>query len=181
MAIAAPTVAIDLYNTQDVTNRQMVTGFRWTLVLSNDDLEAFRWIKTRTAPSTIFQVNPMARDSETWAYLPAFAERRMAIGLPISMVPLRKYEVGAGLIQDMFQLDDPANIHQLATGFKIDCILSGPPERALSRRFQSRIDSRPDLFPLQFRNSSISIYSVQPVTAAGPQAQAAAGSPVVDF
>jgi hypothetical protein len=115
MAIAAPTVAIDLYNTQDVTNRQMVTGFRWTLVLSNDDLEAFRWIKTRTAPSTIFQVNPMARDSETWAYLPAFAERRMAIGLPISMVPLRKYEVGAGLIQDMFQLDDPANIHQLAT------------------------------------------------------------------
>jgi hypothetical protein len=158
--LAAPTVAIDLYNTQDIANRRMAAGFRWTLVLSHDELEAFRWIKAHTAPTAIFQVNPKARDTETWAYLPAFAERRMAVGLPISMVPMRKYEDGARLVHDMFELDDPASIHQLATRLKIAYILSGPPERALSPRFQRRLDARPDLYPLLFRNRSISIYGV---------------------
>lgn len=33
-AIALPTIAIDLYNTQDVTNRRPAAGFPWTVVLS---------------------------------------------------------------------------------------------------------------------------------------------------
>jgi hypothetical protein len=166
-AIAAPTVLIDLYNTQDVSNRRMAAGFRWTLVLSRDDLDAFRWIKGHTSPSAIFQVNVKARDTETWAYLPAFAERRMAVGLPISMVPMRKYEDGARLVENMFELDDPAGIHQLAVQLRIEYILSGPPERSYSPRVQRWIDSRPDLFPLQFRNRSISIYAVAAPTSHG--------------
>ena len=160
--VAAPTVLIDLYNTQDISNRRMAAGFRWTLVLSHDDLEAFRWIKAHTPPTAIFQVNAVARDTETWAYLPAFAERRMAVGLPISMVPMRKYEDGARLVHAMFELDHPEGIHQLAIHLRIGYILSGPPERALTPHFQRRVDRRPDLFPLLFRNRSISIYAVAP-------------------
>lgn len=84
----------------------------------------------------------------------------MAVGLPISMVPMRKYEYGARLIHAMFELEDPNGIHQLAAHLKIAYLLSGPPERALTPRFQRQLDARPDLFPLQFRNHSISIYAI---------------------
>ena len=47
---------------------------------------------TTRDPKAIFQVDPVPRDPEHWAYLPAFAERRMAVGIPISMVPLAKYQ-----------------------------------------------------------------------------------------
>ena len=84
----------------------------------------------------------------------------MAVGLPISMVPMRKYEDGSRLVADMFELDDATGMHQLASRMKIEYILSGPPEREWSPRFQRRLDARPDLFPLKFRNHSISIYAV---------------------
>ena len=45
IAVAAPTVAIDLYNTQDITNRHLAAGFRWTLLLTHDELDAFRILK----------------------------------------------------------------------------------------------------------------------------------------
>lgn len=159
---AAPTLGIDLYNTQDIENTRMGPGFRWTLVLSRNELQAFEWIKANTAPSAIFQVDPMARDSDTWAYLPAFAERRMAVGLPISMVPIGKYERGSWRVREMLSQAVPVETHHLATGLGIRYILSGPPERLANPRLQARLDSRSDLFPLLFRNGSISIYGVVP-------------------
>ena len=94
-----PTTIIDIYNTQDITNHSEAPGFHWTLMLRPDELQAFDWIQKNTRPDALFQVDPIARDSETWAYLPAFAERRMAIGLPISMVPLAKYQQGSEAIR----------------------------------------------------------------------------------
>lgn len=159
---AAPTLGIDLYNTQDIENTRMGPGFRWTLVLSRDELQAFEWIKANTVPSAIFQVDPVARDSNTWAYLPAFAERRMAVGLPISMVPIGKYERGSWRVREMLSQADPVDTHHLATELSIRYILSGPPERSANPKLQVRLDSRSDLFPLLFRNGSISIYGVVP-------------------
>lgn len=158
---AAPTTAIDLYNTQDVENQARGPGFRWTLVLTHDEQEAFDWIKRHTPPSAIFQVDPLARDAGTWAYLPAFAERRMAVGLPISMVPLAKYQQGSSIIHDMLDMPDAAEVHALASRFGIRYLLSGPPERAAHQGLQTRLETRPDLFPLLFRNGTISIYAVR--------------------
>jgi hypothetical protein len=162
---AAPTVLIDIYNTQDVANRRMGPGFRWTLLLTPDELEAFAWIRTHTSSSAVFQVDPWARHSETWAYLPAFAERRMAIGLPISMIPLAKYEQGSRLMRDMFSMSEAAGTYELATKFRINYLLTGPPERFAHPGLQTRLDERADLFPLLFRNGTISIYGV---ASAGP-------------
>src|SRR5207253_4590590 len=92
---AAPTTAIDFYNTQDVANRALGPGFRWTLILTPDEIEALDWITTRTPADAIVQIEPSVRDSFTWAYIPAFAERRMAAGLPIGMVPLDKYQAAS--------------------------------------------------------------------------------------
>ena len=93
--LSAPTFAIDFYNTQDTSNRLPAAGFDWTLVLHPDELEALSWIKGSTPQNVIVQVEPFVRDSNTWAYVPAFAERRMSAGLPISMVPLDKYEAAS--------------------------------------------------------------------------------------
>jgi hypothetical protein len=140
----------------------MGPGFRWTLVLTPDEQEALAWIRRSTPPEATVQVDAIPRGADNWAYVPAFAERRMAAGLPISMVPLAKYQQGSTVIHDMFSMADAESIHVLATRFGIDYILSGPPERRANPGVQEHLDSRPDLFPLLFRNTTISIYRVAP-------------------
>ena len=77
---AVPTVAIDVYNTQDVWNRAEGPGFRWTVLLSPGELEGLEWIKTGTFKSARVQVEPIEGGNDSWAFIPAFAERRMASG-----------------------------------------------------------------------------------------------------
>src|SRR5581483_1919554 len=40
---AAPMTAIDLYNAQDTSNRLMGPGFHWTVIVTNEEREAFQW------------------------------------------------------------------------------------------------------------------------------------------
>ena len=104
--VTLPTVAIDLYNTQDLSNRQMAAGFPWTLVLGHDEVHALQWIATQTPPDARVQVEALARDPGTWAYIPAFAERRMSGGLPISMIPLRPYEEISRRVRRLYEAQD---------------------------------------------------------------------------
>ena len=156
-----PTTVIDIYNTQDITNNREAPGFRWTLRLTPDDRQAFHWIKLNTRPDEIIQVDPFARDTETWAYLPAFAERRMAAGLPISMVPLKKYDEGSQAIRPLFD-ESPLAAYERALRAGINYVLVGPPEHDAHPGVEQRLDSLPDLMPLLFRNGTISIYGVRP-------------------
>lgn len=154
-----PTTVIDIYNTQDLSNRNEAPGFRWTLVLTPDDRQVFDWIRHNTRPDSIFQVDPLVRDSETWAYLPAFAERRMAAGLPISMIPLQKYQEGSERIRGIFD-DTPLSAYERALRAGINYVLVGPPEREAHPGVEQRFDSIGSLMPLAFRNGTISIYEV---------------------
>lgn len=156
---SAPTFAIDLYNTQDVTNREMGPGFRWTLVLSRDELDAFAWMQRNTFPDDLFQVDPFARDANTWAYLPAFADRRMYSGLPISMVPLRKYEERSRRIAEIYDLD-PVRAHHRASRAHVKYIVVGPPEREAHPGVEERFAADPSLLVPVYRNPTISIYAV---------------------
>lgn len=156
---AAPTLVIDAYNTQDLTNRQGGASFRWTLILTSDELEAFRWMKAQTRPDAIFQVDPVIRDADTWAYLPAFGERRMSAGLPISMVPLNKYVYESRRIRQIY--DEPAaEAYDRARRSGVQFVLVGPPERAAHPGVEARLDTIPDLLPIAFRNGTITIYRV---------------------
>ena len=155
-----PTTVIDVYNTQDITNNRGAPGFTWTLRLTPDDRQAFHWIRLNTRPEEVIQVDPFTRDTETWAYLPAFAERRMAAGLPISMVPLKKYQEGSEQVRAMF--DEPAlAAYERAVRSGINYVLIGPPERHAHEGVEQRLDGLPDLMPLLFRNGTISIYGVR--------------------
>src|SRR5262249_53572388 len=131
VAIAAlPTVLIDLYNTQDVWNRGPGPGFRWTVILSPDEVKALDWIKQWTPKDARVQVEPEVRGRDTWAYVPAFAERRMAAGLPIGMIPVAKYEKASAEMTRLYRSASAADAHDLAMSHCVDYVIVGPPERA---------------------------------------------------
>ncbi|MPZ18860.1 MAG: hypothetical protein GEV06_13235 [Luteitalea sp.] len=161
---AAPLTAIDLYNTQDLTNREKVTeiggGFRWTLVLTRDEVEALDWIRHFTPADAIVQVEPYVRHTTTWAYVPAFAERRMSTGIPISMVPLAKYMDASRIVRGMYHMRDAGQVHERAAQLRIDYLVVGPPERHKYPNFEPLLNANPDRFGLVFRNRSVAIYHV---------------------
>ena len=136
-------------------------GFRWTLVLDRDELEALAWIRALTPPDAVVQIDPFPRDAYTWAYIPAFAERRMAAGLPISMVPLEKYETASREVKTVFTADSGQAAHQRAVELGIDYLFVGRPEREANPQLEDRLGQRPDLFQPVFRNNTISIYFVE--------------------
>lgn len=158
---ALPTTLIDIYNTQDVYNWAMGPGFPWTLILSPEEQEAFAWIKTHTPADAVFQVDPLQRDSQSWAYVPAFAERRMGVGLPISMVPLRKYEEGSRRASWIFETGSASTAHALAARNGIQYLLLGEPERKEHPLAEARFSDAPDLFELVLHNRAVSIFRVR--------------------
>jgi hypothetical protein len=155
-----PTTIIDIYNTQDITNFGEAPAGRMTLLLTPDELQAFDWIKHNTRPDARFQVDPITRGQETWAYLPAFAERRMAIGLPISMVPLAKYQEGSDAISQMF-VEPPLAAYERAVRAHVNYILVGPPERRAHAGVEDRFNSIPNQMALAWKNGTISIYEIR--------------------
>ena len=158
---AVPTVAIDVFNAQDISNRHQGPGFPWTLVLSPEERQALDWLRASTSPDAIVQVEPFVRDAGTWAYVPAFAERRMAAGLPISMIPLRPYREAADNVRHIFETGSAADAHAMATLMAVDYLLVGDPERRAYPAGVARIAERPDLFAPVFSNDAITVYRVE--------------------
>jgi uncharacterized membrane protein len=157
--VTLPTVAIDLYNTQDLTNRQLAAGFPWTLVLGHDEVNALHWIATQTPPDARVQVDALARDPGTWAYIPAFAERRMSGGLPISMIPLRPYEEISRRVRRLYEATDAASAFQQAQALQIDVLVVGNEENTRHPNFRAMIDQNPQVFPPLYRTRNITLYA----------------------
>lgn len=158
---ALPMVAIDLYNTQDITLRDMGPGFRWVQILSPDEWEGLQWIRTHTPAEAVVQVDAAARGTDMWAYIPAFAERRLGVGLPISMVPLLKYEEGSKAVQWMFDVAEAETTYAIAARVGIDYLVVGDPERRAHPGVEARFARAPDLLPQVFHNGALSIYEVR--------------------
>ena len=163
VAAALPTVAMDIYNAQDVTNRQAGPGFPWTLVLSKGEVEALDWLKTRTPPHVIVQPNVAERANASWGYMTAFGERRMAAGLPIAMIPLQPYiDSSDWVAANIFNEADPLKRSAAARKMGIDYLYVGPAEQERHPELVSLFDARSDLFPAAFRNQDVVIYWVVP-------------------
>jgi hypothetical protein len=155
---AVPTMAIDIYNTQDVANRSRGPSFRWTLVLPPEEIQGLEWIRANTPPDAIVQVEPSVRDTNTWAYLPAFAERRMAGGLPIGMVPLAKYQAATERVKAIYTAATWKEAYDRAKELRIDYLIVGPPERQTYPSFEAMLNEQPSYFQPVFHNGSLSIY-----------------------
>ena len=155
-----PTSAIDIYNTQDITNHGEMPAGHWTLRLHPDDLQVFDWIRNNTDPTAVFQVDPVARNPEHWAYLPAFAERRMAAGIPISMIPLAKYQQASEQIRLIYD-EPPLLAYERAVRANVNYLIVGPLEREAHPGVEERFNGIADILPLVFKNGTISIYEVK--------------------
>lgn len=157
---AVPMYAIDAYNTQDVENQTDGPSFRWTMVLTPGELEGLAWLREHTDPSATVQVDPYSRDSDTWAFIPAFAERRMAVGLPLGLVPLEKYQEGSLRMRWIYDAPDPRGAFTLAAVSGVDYVVVGRPERRDHPGVEARLDAVSDVLPRVFQNDQVSIYEV---------------------
>lgn len=160
-ALAAPTFAIDFYNTQDVTNYKPDDNYSWTLILSPDEVAALAWLRTMTPPGAIVQNEPHVREGRRWADVPAFAERRLAAGLPISMTPLQPYEEASGQVRALFEQSDAEEAFRRAARLRIDYLLVGPPERKAYPKFEEALRSNPNRFREAFRSGDVSIFMLE--------------------
>jgi hypothetical protein len=151
---------IDIYNTQDVWNRAPGPGFRWTVLLDPDEIRGLDWIKQWTAKRARVQVEPNVRGRDTWAYMSAFAERRMSAGLPTSMVPLAKYEKASDRILALYQSTSTQLAYERSIRECVDYLVIGQPERKAYPQLQPLLDADRDRFLPVFHNEAMAVYSV---------------------
>ena len=86
VAIGTPTVAIDTYNAQDVTNFAPSPNGPWTVTVTRDEQSGLAWLRANASSTAIVQMDPLSRERSTWSLIPSFAERRMGAGRPISLL-----------------------------------------------------------------------------------------------
>lgn len=156
----APTTVIDAYNAQDVTNRSMGPGFHWTVVLTPDEQDAFAWIKANTGPLALVQAEPTVRGRETWSLIPSFAERRMAAGLPISLMNVPAYAEKSAQVRELYRGADARAARDLARQLGIDYLYVDATERAAYPAV-SKFDAHSEYFPVAFKNAEVTVYKIR--------------------
>jgi hypothetical protein len=158
--IGLPTTVIDAYNAQDIWNTRMGAGFRWTVVVTPEQRRAFDWIRRSTPPDAIVQMEPIVRGRETWTNIPTFAARRMAAGLPISLLRKPIYTERSDRVRQMYATNDATEASRLAMALGIDFIYVDSTERREFGVSLQKFDGHPELFGRVYRDGEVSIYSV---------------------
>ena len=172
-----PTTVVDAYNTQDVENRHLSrdaervrTGpvafqpdaeFHWTLVLTKAECDALEWIRTMTPPQAIVQFEPAVRGRETWSLIPSFAERRMATGNALALLPTPAYAERNDRVRRIYASSDAREAWQDARNLGIDYLYVDATERSAYPAV-SKFDSSPEYFSPAFRNAEAVVYAVRP-------------------
>lgn len=162
LLIGLPTTLIDIYNAQDIANRRMGPGFRWTITLTPDEQAAYRWMRTQTPRDAIVQMDPIAHGRETWSQLPTFAWRRMAAARPISLMNIPEYAERSRKAHRIYAERNAEVAAKLARELGIDYIFIGPAEeRANPAASLAKFAKRQDLFLPVFANGGTRIFEVQ--------------------
>jgi hypothetical protein len=160
-AVGVPTTAIDVYNAQDVTNHGMGPGFPWTVVITPHQQAAFDWLKASTPEDAVVQMDPTARGRATWTLIPTFAQRRMAAGLPISLVMTEDYRQRSQRVREMYRTEDAQQAWSIAHAMRIDYVYVDRTEReAFGESAMRKFDGNPEYFRLMFRSDDVSIYAI---------------------
>jgi hypothetical protein len=161
LCLGLPTTAVDVYNAADITNTAMGPGFPWTVVLSREQGDGLAWIQRSTPPDAVVQAEPFVRGRTQWSLIPSFAERRMAAGLPISLLSTPEYAAGARKVQSIFRARSAADAHQTARQLAIQYLwVDGDDRRAYGPGI-AVLDSAPSLFTPVFREGEVSVYAVR--------------------
>ena len=156
------TIVLDVYNAQDVANRRMSPGeFRWTTTVSLAEWEALRFLRDETARDAIIQWDVRARELGEWAFIPAIAERRMAVGFPIFLLDLRKYRVRERRhARPIFGSGDAEEAHLQAVALGIDYLFIGRAEVSLRGDALRGLFQSPNHFRAVFENAEVTLLEV---------------------
>jgi uncharacterized membrane protein len=160
LLVGLPTTAIDTYNAQDITNHRPGPGFRWTLWTTAAQHRAFAWIRNHTAEDAVVQMEPMVRAREHWTLIPSFAGRRMATGLPISLLPRQEYTDASDVVQTLYATGDADEASAIARRLRIDYLYVDGADAAAYPAGTRKLDEHRELFELVFQSEDVRIYRV---------------------
>jgi hypothetical protein len=160
LALGLPTTLIDTWNAQDIGNRRPGPGFRWTLWTTGPQREAFAWLRDHTERTAIVQMEPMVRAREHWTLIPTFAGRRMAAGLPISLLPLPEYQERSEMVRSLFATGNAAEAAAIARRLRIDYLYVDRDDVAAYPEGVRKFETAAGLFERVFNNSEVAIYRV---------------------
>jgi hypothetical protein len=160
LAVGLPTTIIDLHNAQDIANDRMGPGFKWTVVLSAGQRRALDWIRRETSPGDIVQMAPTPRGRETWTLIPTFAHRRMAAGLPISLLKKPVYEERTKQVDDMYGDTTGPQAWKTAQALGIDYVYIDQAERDAYGDRLLKFDQHQNLFKRVYSADGISVFAV---------------------
>lgn len=159
-AVGVPTTLIDTWNAQDIGNRRDGPGFRWTLWTTRDQQQAFAWIRAHTPREAIVQMEPMVRGREHWTLIPSFAGRRMAAGLPISLLPQPDYLETSELVRRLFSTTQADEASDLARRLRIDYLYVDSTDTSAYPDGVRKFDEHPALFSRVFTSGDVRVYRV---------------------
>jgi len=157
--VGLPTTAADAFNAADIANLRMGPGFPWTVTLSADEQEALTWVRRATPPHAVVQAEPIVRGRTQWSLIPSFGERRMAAGLPISLLPMPEYSEGSRRVRAMFAASTVDEAYAIARELRIDYVWVDTSDRAAYGTMRFAED--PTRFPPLFRNAEVTVYGVR--------------------
>lgn len=161
LVAGAPTLAIDEFNAQDIHNYDVSPGdFPFTIVLSPRQLAAFEWIRKNTPQNALVQMDPVQRGRSTWSLVPSWAERRMAAGLPISLMHTPEYDRQSQLAHSMYSQSDPEAAWKIAKQLGVDYIYEDDVERRNDSGTES-FGKSPSRFERVFQQGDVEIYRVR--------------------
>jgi hypothetical protein len=161
LIIGFPTLAIDVYNAQDITNRSDSPIGPWTVTITRDEHDALEWLRRSTPPTAVVQMDPVARGRQTWSLVPSFAQRRMAAGLPISLLNVPEYREKSDRVKAMYATPDAREAFTIARSLRIDYVYVDRVERTAYPAGVSKFDRTPQYFAPAYRNDEVTVYRVQ--------------------
>ena len=159
--VGFPTTAIDTWNAQDIGNRRPGPGFRWTVWTTPDQQQAFAWIKANTPATAIVQMEPVVRGREHWTLIPSFAGRRMAAGLPISLLPLPDYQERSDQVKAIFSTARADEASGIAHRLHIDYLYVDETDIAAYPEGTRKFDEHPAIFERVYANPTVRVYRVR--------------------
>jgi hypothetical protein len=159
--MALPTVALDWYNARDISNIEMNPGnFPWTVHISPDDDLAAQWMHAALPATATVQTDALPRERYTWAYIPAFARRRMAVGNGLFTLNPTRYIEPMQRVHTAYSTATPAEAHAIFVDLGADYVFVGELERRVNGDAVLKFALNPRLFEPVFWHKSVEIYRV---------------------
>jgi hypothetical protein len=121
---------------------------------------ALSWIRANTPSHAVVQMDPTVRDRSTWSLIPSFAERRMAAGLPISLLNIPEYAERSRMVRTVYETPSAGQARDIARRMRIDYVYVDGVERAAYPAV-SKFDTSPEYFERVFIEGDAAVYRVK--------------------